>query len=144
MSEKVALLFMSHGDFAKEIIASAELIIGKQTNYETLSVHIDDQIDQLRETMFKKVEALDTSAGLVVFTDIVGGTPMNLAGNLLNRKNVLVCSGLNLPMVLECAFNRDQPIKKIEELIKVAYANGMTICNEDSFEKEGEEDDCIL
>lgn len=73
MSDKVALLLMSHGDFAKEIIKSAELIIGKQDNYETLGVHLDDQIDDLREQMFEKVETLDTSAGLVVFTDIVGG-----------------------------------------------------------------------
>ncbi len=144
MSDKVALLLMSHGDFAKEIIKSAELIIGKQDNYETLGVHLDDQIDDLREQMFEKVETLDTSAGLVVFTDIVGGSPMNLAGYLLTRENVLVSSGLNLPMLLECAFNRDKPIEKIEELLKAAYQNGMTVRNSNTLNEEEEDDDCIL
>lgn len=54
MGNKAALLLMSHGDFATEIIKSAELIIGKQDNYATLGVHIDDQIDDLKEQMFKK------------------------------------------------------------------------------------------
>ena len=144
MSDKVALLLMSHGDFAKEIIKSAELIIGKQDNYGTLGVHLDDQIDDLREQMFEKVETLDTSAGLVVFTDIVGGSPMNLAGYLLTRENVLVSSGLNLPMLLECAFNRDKPIEKIEELLKAAYQNGMTVRNSNTLNEEEEDDDCIL
>lgn len=144
MNEKVALMLMSHGDFATEIIKSAELIIGKQDNYATLGVHIDDQIDDLKDVMFEKIENLDTTKGLIVFTDIVGGSPMNLAGYLLERKNVLVCSGLNLPMLLECAFNRDKPIEKIEELLQAAYKNGMTVYNSNKMDKDGEEDDCIL
>lgn len=144
MSEKVALLLMSHGNFAREIIKSAELIIGKQDNYDTLGVHLDDQIDYLRERMFKKIDALDTSKGLVVFTDIVGGSPMNLAGYLLDKKNLLVCSGMNLPVLLECSFNRDKSIDELENLLKAAYANGMTVLNSDSINEEGEEDDCIL
>ena len=144
MGNKAALLLMSHGDFATEIIKSAELIIGKQDNYATLGVHIDDQIDDLKEQMFKNIEGLDTSAGLVVFTDIVGGSPMNLALNLLSMENVVVCSGLNLPMLLECAFNRDKSVEQIEEVLKAAYKNGMTILDNSSFDQEEDEDDCIL
>ena len=142
---KKALLLMSHGDFATEIIKSAELIVGKQENYATLGVHIDDQIDDLREQMYKKIETLDVSEGLIVFTDIVGGSPMNLAMNLLTNENVLVCSGLNLPMLLECSFNRENSIDDIRVALKNAYESGMTMLDNNSFNNiEGEDDDCIL
>lgn len=144
MSEKVGLLLMSHGDFATEIIKSAELIVGKQDNYATLGVHIEDQIDDLRVKMFEKLETIDTSKGLVVLVDIVGGSPMNLAGNLLTRENVLVCSGLNLPILLECTLNRDKSIEELGEIIRQAYSNGMTMLTNESFGKEDEEDDLLL
>lgn len=144
MGEKVGLLLMSHGDFAKEIIKSAELISGKQENYATLGVHIEDQIDELKEQMFEKIETLDTSRGLVVFTDIVGGSPMNLAGNLMDRENVLVCSGMNLPVLLECLFNREKTLDELQEVIKAAYTNGMTMMTSDTFGREDDEDDLLL
>lgn len=100
MEKKVALLLMSHGDFATELMRSLEFVIGKQDNYETLGVHLNDQIDDLQNQMYAKIDSLDLEKGLVVFTDIVGGTPMNLAGHLLGRENILVCSGMNLPMIV--------------------------------------------
>lgn len=144
MNNKVGLLLMSHGDFATEIIKSAELIVGKQDNYATLGVHIDDQIDDLRVKMFEKLENVDQSAGLVVLVDIIGGSPMNLAGNLLTRENVLVCSGLNLPMLLELSLNRDKTIDEIKVLLGEAYSTGMTMLTNDSFGKAEEDDDLLL
>ena len=143
MSEKVGLLVMSHGDFAKELMKSLEFVIGKQENYETLGVHLDDQIDALREQMYAKVDRLDTEKGLVVFTDIVGGTPMNLAGHLMDRENILLCSGMNLPVLLECSFNRDKTIPELEERLRAAYAGGMVIRTSGECGKE-EEDDLLL
>lgn len=69
---------------------------------------------------------------------------MNLAGYLLTRENVLVSSGLNLPMLLECAFNRDKPIEKNRRILKAAYQNGMTVRNSNTLNEEEEDDDCIL
>ena len=77
MSQNFAILLMSHGDFAKSAIKSAELIVGEQTNYDTLSVFVAEQLDNLKQEMFEKIAQLDTSKGLLVLTDIIGGTPMN-------------------------------------------------------------------
>lgn len=143
MNEKAALLLMSHGDFAKELIKSAELIIGKQDNFETMGVHLDDQIDDLKASMFTKINTLDTRNGLIVFTDIVGGSPMNLAGYLLDRDNILVCSGMNLPILLECLLNRDKPIDELENKIRNAYDEGLTIRRGLELNEE-DEDDLLL
>lgn len=141
--KKVALLLMSHGDFATELMRSLEFVIGKQDNYETLGVHLNDQIDDLQNQMYAKIDSLDLEKGLVVFTDIVGGTPMNLAGHLLGRENILVCSGMNLPMLLECSFNRDKTVEELEGLIKAAYQSGMVMRTGIEL-KEEDEDDLLL
>lgn len=143
MNKKIALLLMSHGDFAAELMRSLEFVIGKQDNYETLGVHPDDQVDDLQRQMYEKIDSLNAEKGLVVFTDIVGGTPMNLAGYLLERENILVCSGMNLPMLLECSLNRDKTIKELEELLKAAYQSGMVMRTGTEFTEE-EEDDLLL
>ena len=143
MNEKAALLLMSHGDFAKELIKSAELIVGKQDNFETLGVHLDDQIDDLKAKMFTKIDTLNTENGLIVFTDIIGGSPMNLAGYLLERDNILICSGMNLPILLECLLNRDKPMDELENKIRTAYIDGMTIRRGLELSEE-DEDDLLL
>lgn len=143
MNEKAALLLMSHGDFAKELIKSAELIVGKQDNFETLGVHLDDQIDDLKAKMFTKIDTLNTENGLIVFTDIIGGSPMNLSGYLLERDNILICSGMNLPILLECLLNRDKPMDELENKIRTAYADGMTIRRGLELSEE-DEDDLLL
>lgn len=143
MNEKAALLLMSHGDFAKELIKSAELILGKQDNFETLGVHLDDQIDDLKAMMFTKINTLNTENGLIVFTDIIGGSPMNLAGYLLERDNILICSGMNLPILLECLLNRDKPMDELENRIRAAYMDGLTIRRRLEMNEE-DEDDLLL
>lgn len=143
MNEKAALLLMSHGDFAKELIKSAELILGKQDNFETLGVHLDDQIDDLKAMMFTKINTLNTENGLIVFTDIIGGSPMNLAGYLLERDNILICSGMNLPILLECLLNRDRQMDELENKIRAAYADGLTIRRGLELNEE-DEDDLLL
>mgnify|MGYP004463962181 FL=1 len=143
MEKKVALMLMSHGDFATELMRSLEFIIGKQDNYDTLGVHLDDQIDDLRKQMFEKIDNLDTEAGLIVFTDIVSGTPMNLAGLLLEQDNVLLCSGMNLPVLLEVSLNREKTVEELKELIKDVYQNGMVMrTNADISEEDA--DDLLL
>ena len=143
MEKKVALMLMSHGDFATELMRSLEFIIGKQDNYDTLGVHLDDQIDDLRKQMFEKIDNLDTEAGLIVFTDIVSGTPMNLAGLLLERGNVLLCSGMNLPVLLEVSLNREKTVEELKELIKDVYQNGMVMRTNADISEE-DEDDLLL
>lgn len=144
MNSEIALMVMSHGQFAKAAMASLELVIGKQNNYDTMAIELVDNVDALKEEMFDKVAKLDTERGLVVFTDILGGTPMNLAGHLLIKENVLLCSGFNLPMLLEFSLNRGKDFGEIRAVIEMAYSNGMTIATNDNLKEEEDEDDLFL
>lgn len=141
LSNEIAVLLMSHGDFAREAMKSAEMVFGKQENYETLSVFLVDQVDSLKREMLEKVEKLNTSRGLLVFTDIVGGTPMNLAGSLLGRENTIICSGLNLPMLIEGLMNRNKTVEELKTVLEHAYRMGMTIRTD--MEEEEDDDDLL-
>ena len=143
MEGEIALMVMSHGLFAKAAMDSLELVIGKQKNYDTMAIQLIDNVEALKDELFAKVARLNTENGLVVFTDIIGGTPMNLAGRLLDRENVLLCSGFNLPVLLEFSLNRGRGFSEIREVIKRAYGNGMSLITRDEM-KEEEEDDLFL
>lgn len=143
MNNNVAIMLMSHGNFAKSAIESAELIIGKQENYDTLSVFTTNQVDNLKQEMINKINNLNTLNGLVILTDIIGGTPTNLAGNLMTKENIIICSGLNLPMLLEVLMNREKNIDELKIIIETAYKDGMIIRTSSDFEKECDEDDLL-
>lgn len=139
MSENIGIIVMTHGDFGKAAMESAQLIVGKQDNYETVSVFVVDDVGNLKQELLDKVEGLDTSKGLIIFTDIVGGTPTNLASELLIREDTLVVAGVNLPILLEILTNRSKDIYTLKEIIRNAYEQSLDIrTNEDL---EGEDDD---
>lgn len=143
MSKEIALMLMSHGNFAQAAMESAELIVGKQTNFDTLSVFSVDNVTHLKQDLLQKVNALDTEAGLIFLTDILGGTPMNLASHLLTKENILVCCGLNLPLLLDVLMNRDLPFDEMKSLIQTAYQNGLTIRDFNDLQKQEDEDDLL-
>lgn len=141
--DSIGLLLMSHGDFAKAALESVQLIVGEQENVETMSVFVVDQVENLRQEMIDKVNKLDTSKGLLVFTDIIGGTPTNLASSLLVNDNVIICSGLNLPVLLEVIMDRNRSLDEIKETIQNAHTTGLTIRSKEDIEMEDDEDDSL-
>lgn len=140
MADQAAVLLMSHGGFAKAALESAELIIGKQDNCGTMGVYLVDQVDSLKEEMFQMVDILDTSMGLIILADITGGTPMNLASHLLSRDNTILCSGLNMPMLIEVLMSRQGNMEEVEKAIQEVYREGMVIRTNKDMEREDDDD----
>ncbi|WP_240025251.1 PTS sugar transporter subunit IIA [Mannheimia haemolytica] len=89
MSNQIALLLMSHGSFARAALASAELIVGQQENVAAIGVVAVDNVADIKRQMEQTIAELNTDKGLIILTDIVGGTPMNLASSQLTHPNVL-------------------------------------------------------
>jgi PTS system mannose-specific IIA component len=138
--QDVGILVMTHGDFGKAAMESAQLIVGEHENYETVSVYVVDQLDDLKAEMEDKAAQLDTSNGLIVLTDIVGGTPTNLASQLLVKDNVVVAAGLNLPVLIELLVNRNRPIDELKDLIETVYGQGLSIRTIKDLEGDDEDD----
>jgi PTS system mannose-specific IIA component len=142
--EQVGILMISHGNFAKSALESAELIIGKQENCSSMGVFEASNIGELHEVMKEKVKELKTDAGLVVFTDLLGGSPNNIALTLLEDSDVLVCAGFNMPVLIETLMNRHLSLNELKEKIKEVYKDGLHIkTKEDLLGEDGDDDDML-
>ncbi|KAA9220714.1 MULTISPECIES: PTS sugar transporter subunit IIA [Aerococcus] len=144
MSNSIGLLLISHGDLAHAAIKSAELIVGSQENYETVGVDVIDDVQEIKHEIIDKVKQLDISKGLIILTDIIGGTPINLASQLLDREDTVVVSGLNLPMLLDILIRRESNLESIILDLPEVYQKGFSLRTHADMEKEGEENEYSL
>lgn len=113
MSEPVSIIIMNHGRFGEELIASAELIIGKIEGIQAVSLMPGMSI----EDFYGKAEqAVTASEGnILVLTDLFGGTPCNVAMMMKQKYKLTVLCGVNLPMLIEAASLRDT-VSQVDEL----------------------------
>lgn len=99
----IGLVLVTHGRLAVEFISAVEHVVGRQPQMEAIVIGPDDDIDLRREEIRQAVERVDTGQGVVLLTDMFGGTPSNLAIAMLNRPKVEVIAGMNLPMLVRLA-----------------------------------------
>ena len=114
----INILVVTHGNFGNELIKSAEMIAGKQENIEALGVFVEDDFDMFKSKVKNKIKELENEEGVLVLTDMFGGTPSNASFANLNNLDFECVTGLNLPMMLEVLINRD--IKTLKELVNIA------------------------
>ncbi len=88
---------------ADEFIAATEHVVGAQENIRAVCIGPDDDMEFRRDEIVRAVEEVDTGDGVVLLTDMFGGTPSNLAISLLDKPNVEVVAGMNLPMLIKLA-----------------------------------------
>lgn len=107
----IGLVLVTHGRLALELVAALEHVVGPQTQVATVCIGPDDDMEQRRADILKAVEAVNAGAGVVVLTDMFGGTPSNLAISMMERGGVEVIAGVNLPMLVKLAKVRsNQPL----------------------------------
>ena len=99
----IGLVIVTHGNLADEFVAALEHVVGPQKMIETVCIGPDDQMDNRRQDILDAVGAADTGAGVIVLTDMFGGTPSNLAISILREANIEVIAGVNLPLLVKLA-----------------------------------------
>ena len=99
----IGLVLVTHGRLAEEFIAATAHVVGPQPNVRAVSIGPDDDMEQRRRDIVGAVEAVDEGQGVIVLTDMFGGTPSNLAISIMDRTNVEVIAGVNLPMLIKLA-----------------------------------------
>jgi PTS system mannose-specific IIA component len=101
------MVLVTHGHLATEFRAAMEHVVGPQKQVETISIGPDDDIEQRRKDIVAAVGQVDSGSGVVVLTDMFGGTPSNLAISVMNGANIEVVAGINLPMLIKLASVRE-------------------------------------
>lgn len=113
----IGLVLVTHGRLAEEFLRALEHIVGPQDCIEAVCIGGDDRMETRRTDISEAVSRVDKGAGVIILTDMFGGTPSNLAISLLELGRVEVLAGLNLPMLVKLA-----RIRKDSNLEKAALA----------------------
>lgn len=103
----IGLVLVTHGSLARAFVAALEHVVGPQKNVAAVCIEADDDMEARRREILDAVRAVNTGAGVVLMTDMFGGTPSNLAISVMNETNVEVIAGVNLPMLIKFASLRD-------------------------------------
>jgi PTS system mannose-specific IIA component len=104
----IGLILVTHGRLAEEFVAATEHVVGSQRNMHAISIGPDDDIEQRRRDIVAAVEAVDDGSGVILLTDMFGGTPSNLAISVMKAGSVEVVAGVNLPMLIKLASVRTE------------------------------------
>ena len=97
----LGLLVVSHGSFADELVKATRTIIGDIEALEAVSIGWDEEPDRARQAIEQAVRRVDRGSGVLMFTDMFGGTPTNLALSMLEENAVEIVTGVNLPMLIK-------------------------------------------
>ncbi len=117
----IGMVLVTHGRLAEELRLAMEHVVGAQNNVATVCIGPDDDIERRRADIQRSIESVDRGDGVVLLTDMFGGTPSNLAISLMDRKGVEVIAGVNLPMLVKIAKVRaTQPLSEVVECAQTA------------------------
>ncbi|MBE7184004.1 MAG: PTS sugar transporter subunit IIA [Methylobacterium mesophilicum] len=97
----IGLVLVTHGRLAEEFRLAVEHVVGAQTQFETVCIGADDDMESRRADIVEAVARADSGTGVVILTDMFGGTPSNLAISVMEAGRVEVIAGVNLPMLIK-------------------------------------------
>jgi PTS system mannose-specific IIA component len=97
----IGLVLVTHGQLANEFRLAVEHVVGPQENFETVAIGADDDMEQRRRDIVEAVARVDTGTGVILLTDMFGGTPSNLAISVMEAGRIEVIAGMNLPMLIK-------------------------------------------
>ena len=118
----IGMVLVTHGRLAAEFIAALEHVVGAQNNVAAVCIGADDDMEQRRQDILASVADVDNGDGVVVLTDMFGGTPSNLAISIMKEARVEVIAGVNLPMLIKLAGLRDG--HSIDDAVTQAQESG--------------------
>ncbi|MEL0018793.1 MAG: PTS sugar transporter subunit IIA [Rickettsiales bacterium] len=103
----IGVVLVTHGRLAEEFVAALEHVVGPQERMISICIEPDDDIEACRANILKATKQADDGDGVILLTDMFGGTPSNLAISIMEQANVEVVAGVNLPMLIKLATSRD-------------------------------------
>lgn len=104
----IGMVLVTHGRLAEEFVAATEHVVGPQDQVRAISIGPDDDMEQRRQDILNAVAEVETGSGVILLTDMFGGTPSNLAISVMEKANVEVIAGINLPMLIKLASLRGE------------------------------------
>ncbi len=123
----IGMVLVTHGRLAVEFIAALEHVVGPQETVRAISIGPDDDMEQRRKEIIDSVGEVDDGDGVVLLTDMFGGTPSNLAISVMENTKVEVIAGVNLPLLIKLAGMREN--ETLADAVSAAQEAGRKYIN---------------
>ncbi len=134
----IGMVLVTHGRLAAEFVAAMEHVVGPQEAVRIVCIGPDDDMEKRRAEILDAVQEVESGSGVIVLTDMFGGTPSNLALSIMDHGKIEVVAGTNLPMLIKLASLRHDA--DLEEAIEAAQDAGRKYINVASKVLAGEQD----
>ena len=126
----VGLLVVAHAGLARELLAAAEMIVGPIEKSEAVGIGSGDSVDQIRESIQAAIDKV-ADEGVIIMTDMFGGTPSNMCISFLKEGEVEVLTGVNLPMVIKFASERERfGVAELASIVKRCAQESISVAGE--------------
>ncbi|WP_067733100.1 PTS sugar transporter subunit IIA [Novosphingobium naphthalenivorans] len=127
----IGMILVTHGNLAEEFVHAMEHVVGDQADVETVCIGPNDDMERRRSEIAEAITKVDSGAGVIILTDLFGGTPSNLAISLMQAGKVEVIAGINLPMLIRLAKAREcMSVRDAANAARDAGRNYITIASE--------------
>lgn len=136
-AKHTGILLVTHGEFGQALLAAAEIIVGQQAGVQAVSVLASHGVEEIIVELKASLGRLDVGKGVLILTDLFGGTPTTLSLSLLKGGNIEVVSGVNLPMLLKSLQGRELPLAELAQQAKEAGQKGIVVPGEMLRKKAG-------
>jgi len=123
----IGMVLVTHGRLAAEFISALEHVVGPQRNIAAVCIGPEDDMERRRQDILRSVEEVDAGKGVVLLTDMFGGTPSNLAISIMDKAKIEVIAGVNLPMLIKLASLREN--ESLAEAVRGAQEAGRKYIN---------------
>jgi len=123
----IGVVLVTHGTLAQAFRTALEHVVGEQQKFATISIDPCDNIESRRDDIIEAIDSVDEGGGVIVVSDMFGGTPSNLAISMMDRENLEVIAGANLPMLIKIASLRENA--SLEETVEQALFSGRKYIN---------------
>jgi len=130
VSPPVGVVLVTHADYGAMLLKAAEYIVGPQQHCRAVSVDITSEVGQTLEVLTQAVKDVDQGAGVIILTDMFGGTPTNMSLSLLGTHHLEVLTGANLPMLIKILSSRGRPLEQLAAEAKTAGVQGIVMAGE--------------
>ena len=125
----IGLVIVTHGRLGEELINALEHVVGPQVNINAVCIGPDDDMEQRRGQILESVAGVEEGNGVVLLTDMFGGTPSNLAISIMEQAHIEVLAGVNLPMLVKLASVRTRPIAEAVRMAQEAGRKYITVAS---------------
>jgi mannose PTS system EIIA component len=121
-TKKIGGVIITHGNLANELLAAAETVVGELTHLAAVSIGWNDEVETAKDQISKAIKKVSSGNGILLLTDMFGGTPTNISAMFITENEVEIVTGVNLPMVIKLASQHKEIL--LSEMAKEVVEQG--------------------